>query len=92
MRKTKQKLGWPTEPEFLIPDEALAHFRKAVARGAHDEAAWNERMSAYAKAFPDLCEELQRRLRDELPPAGMRTSRYFRPMPRASPRARHPAR
>ena len=67
VRKTKQKLGWPTEPDFLIPDEALAHFRKAVARGAHDEAAWYERMSAYAKTFPDLCEELQRRLRDELP-------------------------
>jgi transketolase len=67
VRKTKQKLGWPTEPEFLIPDEALAHFRKAVERGAHDEAAWNERMSAYAKAFPDLCEELLHRLRDGLP-------------------------
>jgi transketolase len=67
VRKTKQKLGWPTEPEFLVPDEALAHFRKAVERGAHDEAAWNESMSAYAKAFPDLCEELLHRLRDELP-------------------------
>ena len=68
VRKTKQKLGWPTEPEFLIPDEALAHFREAVERGAQDEAAWNERMSAYAKAFPDMAEELQYRLRDELPP------------------------
>jgi transketolase len=68
VRKTKQKLGWPTEPEFLIPDEALAHFREAVERGAQDEAAWDERMSAYAKAFPDMAEELRYRLRDELPP------------------------
>ncbi|MBN6740004.1 transketolase [Acidithiobacillus sp. MC6.1] len=68
VRKTKQKLGWPTEPEFLIPDEALAHFREAVKRGAQDEAAWDERMSAYAKAFPDMAEELRYRLRDELPP------------------------
>ena len=68
VRKTKQKLGWPTEPEFLIPDEALAHFREAVERGARDEAAWNERMNAHAGTFPDLAQELQRRLRSELPP------------------------
>jgi transketolase len=67
VRKTKQKLGWPTEPDFLIPNDALAHFRKSVERGAHDEAAWNERMSAYANKFPDQFQELQCRLRGELP-------------------------
>jgi transketolase len=66
--KTKQKLGWPTEPDFLIPADALAHFREAVQRGAHAEALWNERMSAHTRAFPELADELQRRLRDELPP------------------------
>lgn len=66
--KTKQTLGWPTEPDFLIPDAALAHFREAVARGAQDEAAWNASLSAYARMFPYLFEELQHRLRDALPP------------------------
>ncbi len=66
--KTKQTLGWPTEPDFLIPNEALAHFRAAVERGAQDEAAWNLSLSAYATAFPDLAEELQGRLHAELPP------------------------
>ena len=67
VRKTKQKLGWPTEPDFLIPDAALAHLREALERGAQAEAQWNERMAAYAKAFPDLHEELSCRLRNELP-------------------------
>ena len=67
VRLTKQNLGWPTEPPFLIPEPALAHFREALARGARDEAAWNERMAAYAKAFPALAEELRRSLRGELP-------------------------
>jgi len=67
VRKTKQKLGWPTEPDFLIPDAALAHLRQALERGAQAEAQWNERMAAYAKAFPDLHEELSCRLRNELP-------------------------
>ncbi len=68
VRKTKQKLGWPTEPEFLIPEAALAHFREAVAHGARDETAWNDRMAAYTRAYPDLSQELQRSLRSELPP------------------------
>ncbi|RUL65861.1 transketolase [Dyella dinghuensis] len=65
--KTKQKLGWPEEPQFLIPDQALTHFREAIDRGARDEAAWNEHMNAYAKAFPELSAELQGSLRGELP-------------------------
>ncbi|HWY25827.1 MAG TPA: transketolase, partial [Nevskia sp.] len=68
VRQTKRSLGWPAEPEFLIPDQALAHFREAVARGARDEAAWDQRFSTYAKAFPDLAAELRGRLRGELPP------------------------
>jgi transketolase len=68
VRLTKENLGWPTEPPFLIPEEALAHFREAVSRGARDEAASSERMAAYAKAFPELAQELRRTLNGELPP------------------------
>jgi transketolase len=65
--KTKEKLNWPTEPTFLVPAAALAHFREAVQRGAKSEAAWNDRLAAYTSAFPELASELQRSLRDELP-------------------------
>ena len=68
VRLTKQNLGWPIEPEFLIPEPALAHFREALERGARDQAAWNERMSAYERAFPQVAQELWRSLRGELPP------------------------
>jgi transketolase len=68
VRKTKQTLGWPTEPEFLIPEAALAHFRAALERGAQAEATWNTSLDAYAKTFPALADELQGRLRAELPP------------------------
>jgi transketolase len=66
VRLTKETLGWPTEPPFLIPQQALARFRQAVERGAHDEAAWNARMAAYAEAFPDAAHELGQCLRGEL--------------------------
>jgi transketolase len=67
VRKTKQKLGWPLEPDFLLPAEALDHLREAVARGAEQEAAFNERMRAYGEAFPELSAELQRSLSGQLP-------------------------
>ena len=59
VRLTKRNLGWPVEPAFFIPDQTLACFRQAVARGAQAEAAWNGRFSAYAQAFPDLARELE---------------------------------
>lgn len=67
VRKTKQRLGWPPDAEFLIPPEALDLFREAVERGERDEATWIATMSAYAKAFPTLAHELQRRLDGVLP-------------------------
>ena len=67
VRLTKQALGWPVEPAFLIPEAALAHFREALTRGAQNEKTWNARMAAYAQAFPDLAAELQTRMENELP-------------------------
>ncbi len=66
-RLTKQKLGWPTEPPFLVPAEALQHLRQARERGARQESEWNELFQAYHVAHPDLAKELDRMLRGERP-------------------------
>ncbi len=68
VKKTKQKLGWPVEPAFVLPDAALQHFRQALSRGARLEGEWKTRMSAYGEAFPELARELRTRLAGELPP------------------------
>lgn len=67
VRKTKETLGWPVEPPFLVPVPALDHFRETLVRGATAEGEWNERMAAYGRAFPEPARELQGRLREELP-------------------------
>jgi transketolase len=67
VRKTKKKLNWPTEPAFLVPEAALAHFREALERGAIAEADWNDRLATYAHLFPEQAAELQSSLRGELP-------------------------
>lgn len=64
---TKQALGWPLDPPFEIPDQALAHFRLAVKNGHQAEAEWQVRFSDYAKAFPDLAREFQQGLAGDLP-------------------------
>jgi len=64
---TKKNLGWPEDPPFYVPDEALNHSRQAVARGQKAEMEWNEKLADYAAEYPDLAAELQLVMRGELP-------------------------
>jgi transketolase len=63
----KDALGWPREPRFYLPEDVVAHFRQAVGRGEELESQWRRRMEAYRAAYPAEAEELDRRLRGELP-------------------------
>jgi transketolase len=67
VRLTKEGMGWPVEPTFLIPDEALEHFREAVARGNAAQAEWESRLAAYAEEFPALAGEFDRVMQGKLP-------------------------
>src|SRR6185295_8019563 len=67
VKASKEKLGWPLEPAFYLPEEALANFRRALAAGKKGREDWEGRLGAYAAAFPDLAAELRRRLAGELP-------------------------
>jgi len=67
VRATKRNLGWPHEEPFAVPDEALRVFRAAVERGAAVQQQWNQSLSEYAAAYPQLAEEFQRALRGRLP-------------------------
>ncbi len=64
---TKKRLGWPVGSAFYIPDQAVKHFRQAIASGRQAEAAWKRRLDEYAKTFPNLAEEFGRTICDELP-------------------------
>ena len=63
----KEKLGWPVEPRFYIPEEVQVHFRQAVENGREWEAGWRSGMDAYRAAHPEKAAELERRLRGDLP-------------------------
>ena len=67
VKRTKQKLGWPVEPPFFVPQEALARFRESVSRGEKAETEWKEKFSAYTQKFPDLAREFEETMRGKLP-------------------------
>ncbi|MCX7662284.1 MAG: transketolase [Tepidimonas fonticaldi] len=63
---TRAALDWPYAP-FEIPAEIYAAW-DARAHGAAAEAAWRQRLAAYAEAYPELAAEFERRMRGELKP------------------------
>ena len=67
VKLTKQNLGWPLEPNFYVPEEALAHFRQAIKRGETVEAEWQGRLEEYRQAYPELAAEWDRFAARQLP-------------------------
>ena len=64
---TKKNLGWPESPNFLVPDDARAHFRSALQTGGKLELAWQRRWDKYAKSEATLASELQGSIERRLP-------------------------
>ena len=58
VKLTKMAYGWDPAKQFYIPQEALTHFREAVAHGKAAEEEWQNKYSRYQKAHPDLVAEL----------------------------------
>ncbi len=65
IKLTREALNWPHAP-FEIPDEAR-HAWDAKAKGLAVEAAWDAKFAAYKTAYPELAQELTRRMKGDLP-------------------------
>ena len=69
LKLTKQNLGWPQEQSFLIPDEALTHFRQAIEEGQKLENRWQSAFEAYQEKFKASAAEWKRWTNGQLPEA-----------------------
>lgn len=67
VKRTKENLGWPLEPTFYVPEEALREFRKALERGSKLEEEWRKKFETYSKEFPDLAAQWNRFRSGDLP-------------------------
>jgi len=67
IEQAKTEVGWPYEEKFYVPEDVRSHFLTKVEKGRKIEADWQDQLSAYRKAYPELAAELERRMKGELP-------------------------
>jgi transketolase len=67
LNAAKEKLGWPLEPRFLVPDDVKQFFSQVGKTGTKREEDWNKLFEKYNKEFPELAAELTRRMENQLP-------------------------
>jgi transketolase len=67
VKKTKERLGWPLEPDFYVPDDVLAWYRNLGERGAQLEAQWQGAFDTWASANAELCAQYRRTLDKKVP-------------------------
>ncbi len=67
LKATKEAFGWPVEPSFHIPEEAVSQFSLALDRGRKLETEWQEMFSVYRRDFPSEAESFERQFSGKLP-------------------------
>ena len=67
VKATKEKLGWPVEPAFYVPDDVLAFYREVGARGAREQSEWQKTYGRWKDGFADLAAQLERMIAGTLP-------------------------
>ena len=67
VRLTKENLGWPAEPSFLVPDEVREHFRGLARKLSAEKADWDKLEKAYRHDFPELAAQLDDWFSGEFP-------------------------
>jgi transketolase len=79
---TKKNLGYPKDPPFYVPDEALNNCRQAIPRGHRAETEWNSLFDGYSREFPDLALGLRQAMQGELPKDWDADLPFFPPDPK----------
>jgi transketolase len=67
VRLTKQRLGWPPDEEFRVPEEVVGFIREAGASGTQRHADWKGELVRYQAEHPELARAFREALSGELP-------------------------
>lgn len=63
----RKYFGFPEESSFFVPESVAAHMSAVCEKGSRSETTWNELFNTYGKNHPELAEEMETMLRNELP-------------------------
>ena len=64
IRAMKEKLGWPSQESFYVPEEVYANYKALAQEKAKDEEDWNKLFEKYCAEYPEM-KELWDRYHDE---------------------------
>lgn len=67
LKVTKERLGWPQEPRFHVPDEVLSQCRTAIRHGRALEDEWLEKLAEYRRRYPDDAKAFEECLHGNFP-------------------------
>jgi transketolase len=79
VRLTKEALSWPADEPFLIPQEALTVFRRAVEQGQEAQARWQGMFDRYAQEYPQEAALLEQLWAGKLPDGWQEALPVFSP-------------
>ncbi|NJO43776.1 MAG: transketolase [Cyanobacteria bacterium RU_5_0] len=88
IKLTREYLGWDHAP-FEVPDDALAHMRKAIERGSRYEAEWDERWAQYKTKYSEEAVEFDRLLSGRLPEGWEKVLPTYKPEDKAVASRKH---
>ncbi|MFZ0892385.1 MAG: transketolase [Thermoplasmata archaeon] len=67
LKATKEKLGWPLEPTFLVPEEVRTHFRAALSRGSQWQKEWEAVRDRLRSEQPAQAHQIEAQIAGMLP-------------------------
>ena len=67
VKKTKEFFGWPLEPDFYVPEDALAFYRSVGQRGGQLQADWQRGYDAWKSAHAERAAQLERAIAKAVP-------------------------
>jgi transketolase len=65
----KIKMGFDSRDTFFVPEKVKTFYESVREANLEKERAWNKTFKEYKAKYPELAEELERRLRGDLPSA-----------------------
>ncbi|HEY0144181.1 MAG TPA: transketolase [Thermoanaerobaculia bacterium] len=54
VKATKEALGWPNEPPFLVPEEVRDEFQRKTKKLARERKIWEKELTAWRARHPEL--------------------------------------
>ncbi len=67
LKKTKEAMGWPLEPTFLVPESVRARWAQRQSEWTKVRAQWDERRARWQKEKPDAHAQWEKQLKGEVP-------------------------